>query len=64
MCHSLNDGDKFNKILKNILIQCDTQIKSEAIEGVGRYVEMKVHRGAKFLTEIVLKLNCAYLYSI
>ena len=40
---------------KSILIQCDTQIKSEAFEGVGQYVEMKEYWGAKFLTEIVLK---------
>ena len=30
-------------------------MKNEAFKGVGRYVEMKGHWGAKFLTGIVLK---------
>jgi len=39
-----------------VLIQCDTYIKNEAFKSVGKDDEMKGRRGAKFLTEIVLKV--------
>ena len=39
-----------------VSIQCDTYIKNQAFKSVGKDDEMKGHRGAKFLTEIVLKV--------
>jgi len=55
MCHRLNDEDSFSNILKNKLIQYDKYKENQAFKGVGRYIEMKVHWCAKFLTGIVLK---------
>jgi hypothetical protein len=55
MCHRLNDEDSFCNILKNKLIQYDKYKENQAFKGVGKYAEVKVQWGAKFLTGIVLK---------